>query len=229
MRKIVTCTVLAALLASTSAFAAGNLVTNGSFEQGAVPSANSYGYAGSSDSSLPKVGTGSSDAVTGWTFNGAALSNSAQAWDPRGAVFSSVLGTVYAALQSNSSFYTKFTATATGAFSLLWYDAGRNYSGSYDGNQTYKVSVADSSHTLWSENYGTTTGSGPSYLTQLLNLVNGVQYTLTFTGTSSSGDHTAFIDGVSVTAVPGPIAAAGLPGLMALVGLGLYRRRQHVG
>jgi hypothetical protein len=38
----------------------------------------------------------------------------------------------------------------------------------------------------------------------------------------------ATISGYSVTAVPGPIAGAGLPALLGILGFGLYRRRRSV-
>lgn len=49
--------------------------------------------------------------------------------------------------------------------------------------------------------------------------LNPGTYRLTFGGNDVS------VDNVSVTAVPGPIAAAGLPGVLALMGYAAWRRR----
>lgn len=49
--------------------------------------------------------------------------------------------------------------------------------------------------------------------------LNPGTYTLSF------GGNDVAIDNVSVTAVPGPIAAAGLPGVLALIGYAAWRRR----
>jgi hypothetical protein len=50
---------------------------------------------------------------------------------------------------------------------------------------------------------------------------------LSFTNFSNAGDNSdILLANVKLTAVPGPVAAAGLPGVLALLGYGLYRRRR---
>lgn len=70
---------------------------------------------------------------------------------------------------------------------------------------------------------GGTSGSQTySTLSNLFSLAAG-QYSLVLQGVSFGGETEAT---VSLAQVPAPIAAAGLPGVLALIGYGLYRRRQ---
>lgn len=76
-----------------------------------------------------------------------------------------------------------------------------------------------------------TSATGATSITSSPFSIGPGEYTLWLTSKTNGGtfskDVTATATFGAATPVPGPIAAAGLPGLLALAGYGLYRRRNR--
>lgn len=109
----------------------------------------------------------------------------------------------------SSTLQQTITVPATGQYVVSYLLASRasgsNESATWGGNQSVVV-------TLDGQQVGQNTlSSGASfafYTSSAVTLSAGVSYTLTFAGTNSSGDNTAFIDSVSVTAADTAMAPA---------------------
>lgn len=120
-----------------------------------------------------------------------------------------------------------FTAPVTGLYDLTWLEGGRPAAcqGCFDGNQTYQVSIGSMDFgpysTLSGQNFELETSG-------LFSLTEGDSYTLTFLGLATGGDHTSFIDAVSLDLVDATPLPAALPlfatGLGALGLLGWRRK-----
>lgn len=110
-------------------------------------------------------------------------------------------GSKYGFVQLSGALSQDFTANDSGTFSLSWFDAGRPRD-TWDGNQTYDVVLSSN---LGSVNLGSfaTTSFQPFTARSIASfgLTSGTAYTLTFQGTTSTGDHTAFIDAVALSSV----------------------------
>ncbi|HEX5380442.1 MAG TPA: PEPxxWA-CTERM sorting domain-containing protein [Phenylobacterium sp.] len=196
MRHFGTVVVMAAMLAATGARAGANLIADGGFETPNLGSGN-YTY--------PAGVLGS------WTYDGAALVNAqgASAWygatPPAGQE-----GAQFAALQASSSLSQSFTATASSLL-LSWLNAGRPYFGGYNGDQTYEV-LLDGAQV---GTYSTTSGQAFAQQSLVINgLSAGSSHTLTYHGLVQR-DETAFLDKISLSAVPEPATWA-----MMILGFG---------
>jgi len=84
-----------------------------------------------------------------------------------------------------------FTATASKHVRLAWMEADRPALG----GETYTVKV----NGVAIGSYTSSTSSFVGRYSDYFDIVNGSTYTINFQGTSTSGDHTAFIDNVRVT------------------------------
>ena len=77
----------------------------------------------------------------------------------------------------------------------------------------------------------TNSGSLGSWTSNVFNVVaKSTTEQLTFKSLASGGtpSYGNEITNVSVTAVPGPVAGAGFPALLGLIGFGIYRRRRAI-
>ncbi len=115
-------------------------------------------------------------------------------------------GNYYGFVQGLGSLSQTFSVAASGNYLFSWLDAGRPLNGSSQGNQTYAVTLTDLTTSAVTNLFGGATTNGSPWTARSSGalLSTGTQYRLTFTGQAISGDQTAFIDAVSVAAVPEP-------------------------
>jgi hypothetical protein len=181
-----------ALTLATSAKASLNLIADGDFltpNLGTAPSSYEYAPSGSSWTFSPLIDGVSGSGITyiPSDFQNSPLNTQVGFLQTAGGTISST---------DPASISQGFTASA-GSYDLSFSYAGRSYDG---GNTTFTVSV-DSIVVGTLNPY-----SGQSLTPQSMNisLVSG-NHTLAFTAAGVSGnDETAFIDNVSVSAVPEP-------------------------
>lgn len=211
--KRLTLTLAAALLAMAPALsqASTNLVANGSFEN--VPFAMS-GYDGSYCYLNSATYTCAAQ-LPGWEGSVAPMMTSTSgAWS---ATKNTPSDLFQIGLQNNSFIGQSVAVASAGSYLLSWSDAGRPGYGTEHYQVSFGGTVLDTLTTVggqgWSLHSATfTAGIG----TQLL----------TFQGLNTSGDSTAFIDNVSLTAaVPEPSTWALMMG--GIAGLGFMSRRRN--
>jgi hypothetical protein len=198
----------AVALVSLSTATAGAQVQNGSFEVNNIGAGN-YQYLSGLNAS--------------WTFfRGAGLINTSVGSTAFNAL-PAVSGDQIAFVQGNGSYIEQvLSSLSAGTYSLGFYSAGRQSGGSYDGTTSYAVSFGGivvgnettASYDSWRQYLITVSAAGPSVLR--------------FENTSAAGDHTFFIDDVSLTAVtstPEPASMALLA--TGLIGVAGVVRRKH--
>ena len=132
-------------------------------------------------------------------------------------------GNFYGFVQSSQTLSQSFTATQSGIGRLTWLDANRTNNG---GLQNYDVTLSDGTATTLLGSYTSGFGGFVARTVSGFGVITGTNYTVSFIG-KSTDDRTAFIDGVSVSAVPEPATWA-----MLMIGFGLVgavsRRRRMV-
>lgn len=192
-----------ALAAAGSAASAQAAIIDGGFESQGAASMSNYCYFGQS---TPDGGACQAGAWTGSGNTGLQLETNS-AWPgaptPDGAYYAFVQG-------DNSVLSQTFTIIQGGSYQLSWLDAGRPATGGNNGDQTYSVTVDGLSVFT-----GSTASLQPftSRASDRFTLAAGT-YTLSYNGLTSA-DSTAFIDGVSIAAVPEPTTWA-----LLILGLG---------
>lgn len=208
----------AALAISSAPALAADLVDGGFESQGTTGLPSDYCYFGFASAGREACGGGA------WSgANGGGLqveTNSPWPGAP------SPDGSFYGFVQSGGFLTQTFTAATSGSFLLKWLDAGRPSTGGYDGDQSYFVTLGDGSlpQLLYSGNTTSHQGFTGREATSLFALTAGQTYTLTFQGTGV-GDHTAFIDAVTLTAVPEPATWAMMIMGFGAVGAALRRKK----
>ena len=194
--------------------ASTNLLTDGDFESTGVSFASSsYCYVPDTHGGGPQCGTVSS----GWDAPIYLQSNSGPWGTPSDQSHAGIdLGQVVAAIQGASSVTSDFTFTKGSEYLVTWVSTGRGNNG---GVQPYTVTAGGVTDTQ-------TISAGPNgwqaYSFDFVAQSNGP---LVFQGTVNL-DNTAFIDNVSISAVPESSSLM----LMAFGTLGLlaWRRRAQV-
>jgi hypothetical protein len=188
-----------------------NLVLNGSFESPPLgPTVYEYGVTGYD-----------------WDFGiGSGITALPSAWDWSGSA--PPPGAQVAFLQSAAGDFSQIVdAPSAGTYALSFMDAGRPDFGPYGGDLTYQVLI----NGVGVDTLSTVSGQGWNTISLNVSLSNGLN-TLEFQGVSANNpyhgsDDSAFIDDVSLTAVPdGGLTFALLGG--ALVGLQALRRKLFV-
>lgn len=214
---------LAAALAAVShgAQASTNVVQNGGLD--GVTSGYVYnGVAPSIQAAMP--GFGYTDGVVqGWTGSFVSIASGNGAWGspstlPGGG---SQLGGSVAGIQADGTLSQLLTLDA-GTYVLTWLDANR-YGGS---NQSYAVSF--NGDALSTTAFDTTVGGGWHQESLTFTVAEQTTGDLTFAGLKgwTTGDATAFIDNVSLSAVPEPTSTLMLA--IGVLGLVAWRRRAQV-
>ncbi len=129
-------------------------------------------------------------------------------------------GTQFGVLQGAGSWLQSIAIPATGNYLLTWWDAGRtNPLFGWDGNQRYVVMI-DGLGAI--ATLSTTSGQVFTRHALALTLTQGL-HSLRFAGLISSGDHSSYLDAVSLTPVPEP-TTAGLLAVGLVCMLGMLRR-----
>lgn len=209
---------LAALtaLAGAALPAHADLLSNGSFEA-AGPSfagAGSYCYLGIGDAR--ECGT-----VPGWTGAFQIIAANSGPWHNPSAIagWSATQGSRIAGLQ-NSSHMEQTLNLAAGTYTLTWLDSNRS-STSYSGNH-YDVRLDGTTLATY------TTAVGDSWAGNSLSFTTATSgnHTLRLQGLRTSGDGTAFIDAMALTASPVPEPASFVLVALGLAGLAVSRRQR---
>lgn len=201
----------AALLAAAPIAGHATTLIDGSFEtKGATTPVTDYCYDGFA------TGGGPACAASPWQGGGVIISASVP-WGGTAAVD----GTYYGFVQSTETLSQTFSATSTTGLVATWLDANRTNNG---GIQSYTVSVTHGVNVFNLGTFSGTAGQFNAKSSSAFGVTAGESYTLSFTGLSNE-DRTAFIDNVSLTAVPEPTAWAMLIAGFGLVGGAARRRR----
>lgn len=201
------------LLTTLVAASAGAQVLDGSFEQHQVGSTNQYQY------SRFQAGPPTTPAArfsSPWFFGASTglINGTGSAFNTLGSIPD---GSQVAFFQGKGSFIEQAIRGLTpGRYTLSFYTAGRQNSGCCDGNTSFNVtyrgtvigSSTTSSFDQWTLNTFTFNAlAGPGELR--------------FVNTSTSGDHTFFLDAVSIGSITSQATTAPEPATIALVGSGL--------
>lgn len=189
---------LAALMFSVSPVAADNLVVNGDFEAGNL---SGWTTGGNWNTNFNYVGTAGSAGGTLPASDG-------------GYAFLTLSNYLYQGTAQVSQVLST-TVGQTYNLSAIWSNTSSNVAGSQFLNVIWNgVTVLNES--------ATATTPWTSFSTQVVGTGSD---TLVIQGLSHSGYNA--IDNVAVTAVPGPIAGAGLPVLFAMLSYAGWRRREQ--
>ena len=208
----------AALLGFTSA-AQGALI-DGSFEtQGS--SVSNYCYFGFSAGGNDPCDAGA------WTGTG----NAGLQDDHNGSWpgIDSPDGSKYGFIQLTGTLQQAFSVATSGYYALSWIDAGRPANGGSQGNQNYDVFIGVNNVAG-----GLPTHSGQGWTQRhgaySFRLDAGQTYLVRFVGMTTTGDNTAYIDGVTLTSAPAPEPAiwALTIGGFGLAGAAMRRRKVAV-
>jgi PEP-CTERM motif len=194
--------VLLALTASAGVASAQSL-NNGSFEAATMSADYCYTY---------NMGC----SLSNWTSSTALILAGSSAWGAPNLLPNSGLidGGKVVGLQ-NQSYVAQSLSLAGGTYLVSWVDAGR---AGYD-SQDYTVSLGVQSSTP----FGTVSGQGWAQRSATFTLASAATLDLRFAGNRNTGDGTAFIDNVTISAVPEPQSVA----LMAagLLAMAFMRRK----
>lgn len=204
---------------------ASSLLADGGFEtQGAAEFGGNFCYFGMPASAY--YGTCAPSTWTGTPGGGIAV-NYSSFNRPNAAD-----GKFYALLQGAGSVSQAFTASSGGSFILNWSESARYIGPNFDGVQRYQVTLADLvAHRVTTIFSGSTTSNEPwtARSSSAFTLNAGGSYKITFAGLTTSGDHTAYIDGISTAvataAVPEPASWALMIGGFAIAGAAMRRRQ----
>lgn len=194
------------------------LLSNGSFETVSQNGGSGFCYTGNGLAGC---------AISGWTgSNGTVVITSTNGpWNnpaSTGGNQGSGLGSYVVGLQGDGSSLSQLVEASGAAlyqFTLRWFDGGRN-SGLYSAN-TYDVLFDGALLGRY------TTAAGQAWAQHSLSFLSDGSGVLSFVNLSLAGDHTSFLNNVSLTATaavaePGSLAIATL----ALATLGGLRRRR---
>ena len=198
------CLLVVAATALAASAASAQSISNGSYENGSIPSGD-YCYI-----SAPGC------TISDWSGSAASVLATSFAWGtPAGHGNSALIdGTKVIGLQMNR-FIEQEIPLPAGTYTISWVDAAR---AGYD-SQTYNVSLGAQTST----SFFTTGEQAWAPRSATFSLSSSSPVILKFTGIGNQYDGTAFIDNVTIAAVPEPGALA----MMAagLTGIGLMRRR----
>lgn len=156
-----------------------------------------------------------------------------------GVVAAAVVGMAQsAAAYGPANFQSSETATAAWSqvvdlsagqytLSLLWTSLSRSVN--TNSAIEFGAYLLDSGQTVIASATSTTRSTaGGSVLSDVFSIATAGQYTLQFAASHNAVPYMVNGAEASIAAVPGPIAAAGLPGVLGLIGFGLYRRNRRV-
>jgi hypothetical protein len=182
-----------------AAAASKNLLKNGSFEKPSLTADPPPHFGKKAILDLPYYVRPFGKSAS-WLYpTGAGILNTTATPNPWGDPLpSGYSGLQFAFLQGLENISQSFTVETPGVYQVAWFDAGRPDGGAWDGNQTYEVLL----NGAVAGTFNTTSGQNFTPESVQVTLPAGTNV-IEFLGASTvSGDHTAFLDVVSVTLVP---------------------------